>query len=319
MKHGNIPKLIKLMEVVLMITLFSVLTGCGEDSAAQIDTSDLPEMPPAFIKEQPDLPGELVGVCYEYSAGSMNYHTEFAIDVTNEEMVHCEYWGSSNSDMVQKDNVPITEDQWADVEKAVLDLWGVWEEIPDNVLNQKSDQEDEMFVLDGGDYNRWWLTWKTEEGLKKIQYYYPGDIRITTLSDILRNLADGKKRKITWYEAPVLSQATYINDKTDCSFQCTWWDGENSGYRLIVRFKDGAQEISIHEHVDDSIWETARPAFEWIDPDSFEDGSYSDPVVLNLKYSDQSYKSIKLDNKTVETIEPYLKILTLKYLEEKDN
>ena len=114
-----------------MITLFSVLTGCGEDSAAQIDTSDLPEMPPAFIKEQPDLPGELVGVCYEYSAGSMNYHTEFAIDLNPEEVVHCEYWGSSSTDMVRKDNVPVTEEQWADVEKAVTGLMGVWEEIPE--------------------------------------------------------------------------------------------------------------------------------------------------------------------------------------------
>ena len=131
MRHKNLNKIIRLVGVVLMITFISCLTGCGTDIHDPIDTSDLPEMPPAFTSEDPETPGKLVGVCYEYSAGSMNYHTEFAIDLNPEEVVHCEYWGSSSTDMVRKDNVPVTEEQWADVEKAVTGLMGVWEEIPE--------------------------------------------------------------------------------------------------------------------------------------------------------------------------------------------
>ena len=300
-----------------MMSLLTFLFGCAGKKPTPIDTTDLGEMPPAFVKEMPDVPGKLTGIKYEYSAGSMVYHSEFAIDLIEDEIVSCEYWGRSNSDMVTKEHAPIKDTQWQDVEKAVMDLWGVWEEIPDKILNAEPDTDMDFYVLDGGGYNRWWLTWETDEGTKTIQYYYPSDRRITTLIDILQNIADGGNRKITWYEQPTLTAATYINDKTDCSFQCTWWDGENSGYRLIVRFNEGSEKVDIYDHADESIWEAARPAFEWLDPEQYPDGSYSDPVCLNLQYSDQSYKTIKLDKKTVNIIEPYLRKLTLKYLNDK--
>ena len=308
----------KILGVILIMSLLSSLFGCTAKKTPQYTTAE--DFPLAYEKPVPELPGKLVGVTHESSAGSMEFATEFAIDVAPEQILHCEYWDLNvkRDEMIRKDNVPITEQQWADVEKAVLDLWGSWEEIPEEVLNQPDDPE--YFVLDGGDYNRWWLSWETADGVQKVRYYAPADRRIVTLNTILEELAHPTGRKIEWVEPPVLSGATYINDTTDMSFQCNWWnlpEGPKEGYRLIVRFEEGGENISIYDQTDASIWEAAKPAFAWLNPDDFEHGSYKDKIMLSLYYSDGTQKSLKLDKKTAEAIEPYLRQLTLEYLEQK--
>ena len=137
---------------------------------------------------------------------------------------------------------------------------------------------------------------------------------------ILEELAHPTGRKIEWVEPPVLSGATYINDTTDMSFQCNWWnlpEGPKEGYRLIVRFEEGGENISIYDQTDDAVWNAAKPAFAWLNPDDFEHGSYKDKIMLSLYYSDGTQKSLKLDKKSAESIEPYLRQLTLEYLEQK--
>ena len=300
-----------------MLSLIASLFGCTSGPALTTDPGDLPE---AYVKPVPELPGKLAGVTHESSAGSMEWGTEFAIDLVPEEILHCEYWDlNANRDhMMQRDHVAITASQWADVEKAVLGLWGVWEEIPESVLNYEPDPD--LQILDGGDYNRWWLTWETEEGTKKIQYYYPNDRRILTLTALLEELAQPQGRKIEWYELPELSGATYINDKTDMSFQCNWWDLPKSakeGYRFIVRFTQNGEKIDVYDKAPASVWEAAKPAFAWINPDDFERGGYQNPIVLSLYYSDGTQTTLKLDKKTAAVFEGYLRQLTLDYLEQK--
>ena len=177
----------KILGVILIMSLFTSLFGCTAKKTPQYTTAE--DFPPAYEKPVPELPGKLVGVTHESSAGSMEFATEFAIDVAPEQILHCEYWDLNvkRDEMICKDNVPITEQQWADVEKAVLDLWGSWEEIPEEILNQPDDTE--YFVLDGGDYDRWWLSWETEDGVQKVRYYAPADRRILTLDAVLEELA----------------------------------------------------------------------------------------------------------------------------------
>ena len=308
----------KILGVILIMSLLSSLFGCTAAKTPQYTTAE--DFPPAYEKPVPELPGKLVGVTHESSAGSMEFATEFAIDVTPTEILHCEYWDLDvkRDEIIRKGNLPISEAQWADVEKAVLDLWGVWEELPDETANKPEDPE--IFVLDGGDYNRWWLTWETAEGTEKIRYYNPADRRILTLNALLEELAHPTGRKIEWYTLPELSGATYINDKTDMSFQCNWWnlpEGPEQGYRLIVRFEEGGEKVNIYDQADASIWEAAKPAFAWLNPDDFDYGSYKNPITLSLYYSDGTQDSLKLDTKTANAIEPYLRQLTLEYLGQK--
>ena len=309
----------KLTEVILMLSLTAALFGCTKSPA--VTPLDPADFPAAHEKAAPELPGKLAGVRHESSAGSMEFASEFAIELTPEEIVHCEYWDldKDRSHMLSRDRVAIMDSQWADVEKAVLDLWGVWEEIPEEVLNKKPDPN--VQILDGGDYNRWWLTWEKADGSREtVRYYYPGDRRIVTLKDLLEELANPKGREIVWYEPPSLCGATYINDKTDMSFQCNWWEpskGSAEGYRFIVRFKEDGQKVNIYDQAKPSVWEAAKPAFAWLDPEQYDYGSYKDPITLSLYYSDGSQKSLKLDKETAQTIEPYLRKLTLEYLEQK--
>jgi hypothetical protein len=41
--------------------------------------------------------------------------------------------------------------------------------------------------------------------------------------------------------------------------------------------------------------------------------------VLNVTYTDQSYKTVDLDDETAAIIEPYLRELTLLYLDQKSD
>lgn len=302
-----------ILEVILIMTLISSIFGCG--NKANGGSPDTVELPPAFVPEIPEAPGELIGVTMEYSAGSMVWGTEFDIDLTESEMVSCAYWDHEGdmSQMTTKEHVPVTEEQWADVKKAVMDLWGSWEEIPENVLNKKPDPN--IQVLDGGGYNRWWLTWKTEDGTQKIRYYYPSDRRAATLNDILMEIADPKGREIRWYDPPYLRGVYYYDEKTGFSFQCKPNDEDESDYRLIVYMNGIGGEGRIDDNTGKEFWDKARPAFEWLDPSRYEDGSYNDRIALSLYYSDGTQKTIKPDKKSVDIIESYLKTLSQEYMD----
>ena len=113
---GQVIKII--LEVILVMTLISSVFGCG--NKAPQGTADPAGLPPAFTPELPEIPGELIGVTKEYSAGSMEWGTEFDIDINAEEIVSCAYWDREGdmSEMTRKEHVPITEAQWTDVKKA---------------------------------------------------------------------------------------------------------------------------------------------------------------------------------------------------------
>lgn len=303
-----------ILEVILIMTLISSVFGCGNKTKQE--NPDPKDLPPAFVPEVPEAPGELVGVTKEYSAGSMEWGTEFSIYINPEEIVSCAYWDHEGdmSEMTRKEHVPITEEQWADVKKAVMDLWGSWEVMPESVINQKPDPD--IQALDGGGYDRWWLTWKTADGTEKIRYYNPSDRRVLTLDEVLRETADPKGRKIEWYDPPYAYGAYYRNEKSGFSFQCTHRNEGEKDYRLIVYF-EGIGGESVDCRADAAIWEKVWPAFAWLDPGEFEDESYNDEISLSLYYSDGSQETLKLDKSSADIIEPYLRSLAKEYAENK--
>ena len=80
----------KILGVILIMSLLFSLFGCTAKKTPQYTTAE--DFPPAYEKPVPELPGKLVGVTHESSAGSMEFATEFAIDVAPEQILHCEYW-----------------------------------------------------------------------------------------------------------------------------------------------------------------------------------------------------------------------------------
>ena len=306
--------------VIIMLSIFTTLfAGCTGEAKVTV--------PDPVVKEVPPAPGELVGVIHESSGGTMNWRSEFAIEVSPDEIVHCEYWPEPkegepvdyDASISTRDREAISGEQWADIKKAALDLWGVWEEVPEGTKSVDTSSFPDIEILDGGDYSRWYLIWKTEDGqTEKRQYYNNSDRRIRTLTDLLHELADPQGREIVWYEPPVLCGATYINSKTHCSFQCNWWGSTaDEGYRFITRFTEDGEEVDVYDQTDSAVWEKAFDAFCRIDPDKFEYGSYTDDISLSLYYSDYSQKSLKLNKQTAAWLEPMLREIALDYVHSK--
>ncbi|MBQ3860750.1 MAG: hypothetical protein II779_09480, partial [Clostridia bacterium] len=145
--------IIILTGVILMTSLLTLLAGCFRKISGgnEPETSGTSFTPPAVT-----MPAELRRIKLESSAGSMEYHTEFAIEVTPEEIVHAEYWpeeGTDSIDIPTKSHVPITAEQWADLEKIVGDLYPELRTIPDQDDSEPLTIDgEEIEILDGGDY-----------------------------------------------------------------------------------------------------------------------------------------------------------------------
>jgi len=168
----------RLMAMLLAAVMaFSGLTGCKKQE------------PQPMIPETPELPGTLVGVNYA-TGGGMMAHSDFRIHLNRKEIELTEFWPEEYADeMTVLEHVPVTQQQWADVETVILELYldGKLEAYkpspkPDNRVL-------EGLVLDGGDYTNLSLIWETANGTQEIGYRWPGDRRALTLTELLQELA----------------------------------------------------------------------------------------------------------------------------------
>ncbi|MBQ4350237.1 MAG: hypothetical protein II768_03185 [Clostridia bacterium] len=297
MKHN--ARAILFTEVILLSILSLLFGGCIRKIPAAPD-------PPVPAADE-SLPGELVGIRHESSGGSMVYRSEFAIEVTPDEIVHAEYWPENyRRDMVVRDHVPIKASQWADLEKITRILWPLMKEVtpyePDEDLFADGE---EIFVLDGGDYNRWYFTWKTDEGERTIQVYAPQDRRITTLRDLLRELAEPIGRKIVWYDPPKLDGIYFCSDEDRYSYQCTCDRDEKDLYRCYFYFIENGERKSVSATTDGKVWQKVYDFCEPLNLAAFPEGNGmigGDPLTCTLYYDDGRQKTVIPDEATVEKL-----------------
>ena len=119
-------------------------------------------------KESVTPPGTLTGVMYSDSGG-MTVRDDFFIWLSPGAIVETFYYpeeppkGVGWHDQFEKEDVPITAEQWADVEQVVLELY-------------------------------------PEEGEQRIKYSSPNDKRISTLVALLKELVDPIGREIPRYD-----------------------------------------------------------------------------------------------------------------------
>ena len=321
-KYGGI---IRFTEVLIIMGLFSLLAGCigqGGDDTDVTSTrrhkndkviESVSELPPAYVYTPDPMPGKFVGIKFEYSGGSMNFATEFDIDVNPAEIVYTSFWDldKTRDGMITKEHIAITNDQWSDVEKAVTDLWnnGKWQAIPEEILNRKPSRSDE-YELDGGDYSRWYLTFETDNGTETIQYYNPSDRRVITLSDVLKEIADPKGRKIEWFEEPYVTGVYYWNNSSDYSFQCTRQDADSDkSYNLFIHDKKNKDKQYISKTVKKSVFEDVWPTFAWIDT-SNATSSFDLKIGVTFYYSDGTQRSFEIDKKYAAVMDDILRQYT---------
>lgn len=160
--------------LVLLLTL-GLLGGCGAAGENE-GSGDIP-------------PGTLVRLEYTRVRGTVAGE-DFSLSLSPEEILWASYWAEEDGGYrpEETEHVPITPDQWAEVEQEVLDLYPalaplVWQE-PD----QQGEWAD-VQMLDGGDRDEFTLTWQTGEGEETLTYSKPNDPGVLTLIPLLEELA----------------------------------------------------------------------------------------------------------------------------------
>ena len=151
-------------------------------------------------------PGTLTGVMYSYSGG-MTVRNDFFIWLSPDAIVETFYYpeeppkGVGWHDRFEKENVPISAEQWADVEQVVLELYPLMKPKPEPRIDLWSSLGRWLGgVKDEVSSSSITLIWDTEEGEQRIKYSSPNDKRISTLVALLKELADPIGREIPLYD-----------------------------------------------------------------------------------------------------------------------
>ena len=158
-------------------------------------------------KESVTPPGTLTGVMYSDSGG-MTVRDDFFIWLSPGAIVETFYYpeeppkGVGWHDQFEKEDVPITAEQWADVEQVVLELYPLMKPKPEPRIDLWSSLGRWLGgVKDEVSSSSITLIWDTEEGEQRIKYSSsPNDKRISTLVALLKELADPIGREIPLYD-----------------------------------------------------------------------------------------------------------------------
>jgi len=157
-------------------------------------------------KESVTPPGTLTGVMYSDSGG-MTVRDDFFIWLSPGAIVETFYYpeeppkGVGWHDRFEKENVPISAEQWTDVEQVVLELYPLMKLKPEPRIDLWSSLGRWLGgVKDEVSSSSITLIWDTEEGEQRIKYSSPNDKRISTLVALLKELADPIGREIPRYD-----------------------------------------------------------------------------------------------------------------------
>lgn len=288
--------------VLATVMALTGLTGCRKNE------------PQPVIPDTPEQPGTLVGVNYATGSGMMA-HSEFLIRLNRQEIEHTEFWPEAEyaNDITVCDHIPITKQQWADVEAVVL---GMYQDGALEAYQPAAAPENDFmdaFVLDGGDYTVFSLVWQTESGTEEIGYYWPNDRRVITLMDLLKGLADPQGREITWYETPKMDEIYFtrdhrVNTKRDYSFQLhyTSYDEVDPHWELIYYLGKHGAVSKGRVRLEEADWDNFVSFAEELQLEYFPDSTKSDKWFrCTLYYSDDTSRSILLNEETEQALYDY--------------
>ena len=195
MKHGRRAAVLCTAALALILLLAGALYLKQQGGSSPMQT------------ESSTPPGTLSGVMYGYSGG-MTVREDFFIWLSPEAIVETFYYpeeppkGVGWHDRFEKENVPISAQQWTDVEQVVLELYPLMKPKPEPRIDlwsslgrwlggAKDDEVSSSSIT---------LIWDTEEGEQRIKYSSPNDKRISTLVALLKELADPIGREIPRYD-----------------------------------------------------------------------------------------------------------------------
>lgn len=161
--------------VISVVAFMFVLSACGGNDAG--DETDSEEV----------TMDNLIGVRYNRQSG-MVWGEDFYADIRQNEIIHTRFYPETDerSDYVVADNVPITEEQWQELEagiKEILPLLKKVEKTEPGFFDKILDKA--VQPTDGPDYNDFYLIWDDEV---VVQYYTLGDDRFYKILKLMEEI-----------------------------------------------------------------------------------------------------------------------------------
>ena len=167
------------IRVLLVVMSVLILSGCGKDAE------------PA----SPQSLGTLAAIEYSRRV-DMVWGENYSVRVSPSKIVFVEYFVEEDSDYRFETGISLKEDQWQQLETAVLELLpGLTEIKPQKEpLWKRLFKKEEPFLLDGADSSTLCLDWETEEGIVSVSYSWKNDDpKAHQLIDLLYALQENSK------------------------------------------------------------------------------------------------------------------------------
>ena len=273
-------------------------------------------------------PGTLVGIKYESSGGSMEFHSEFSIEANEKEIVRAEYWkdyyfsdeeyemdeaelekidsigrvaanigGYDEDKRVVKENVPMDAELWTALTEEMEYLKPQLKEVVPAAHNN----DDDEYILDGGDYTNLYLTWEKDGETSTAQYYIMSGKRWSSVHQIFLEMARPVGRDLRRIGETQL--VTVFLSTPSYSYQASPVDGSDEYYYFVHGDKAGSDRISNDQ------WQVIRSFFEAYDVSKYEEGSEDKKhqYILKFRYNDDIYKYYRLDKKDAEELRTFFK------------
>ena len=259
---------------------------------------------------------------YESSGGSMCFHSEFEIEADAAEVIRTAYWSdvsyslsedraepgvleaidstfrtSEKDEMTVREHIPMNTALW---DALCEELGYLWEQLrPVEKRSELTAPDPDMFVLDGGDYQRLYLTRERDGTEQTVQYYPPSGNRWYSVIEILREMVRPVGRDLCRIGETLITEL-YLK-APEYSYQITP-AGNSGGYYYFVH-GDSSDRSSITREQ----WLTVRDYLSGLDIPAAGSGSGGERYSLRLKYNDGISREVKIDKGLAEEIRGFLK------------
>ena len=252
----------------------------------------------------------------------MCFHSEFEIQADAGEVTRTAYW-SDNTYSIAEDNAD-TEvlekidntyrtsdtDEMTVREHIPMDtaLWSaLCEELeylkeqlkPVESLKKALTPDIDMFVLDGGDYQRLYLTWDNNGTEQTVQYYAPSGNRWFSVLEILHEMVRPIGRDL--HRIGETQMTEFFLKTPKYSYQITPIKDSDDYYFFVHGDESGKDRVTREQ------WLTVRDFMSGLDVSDFKSGKYEDNYYLRLKYNDGINKNLEINKRLAEHIREYIR------------
>lgn len=250
----------------------------------------------------------------------MNYHSEFEIEADSEEIIRTAYWDgnyfgeeestkketlaeidcsfrtSSPDEMTVREHIPMNSVLWNALTEETEYLKEQLRPVKKNDLPKLPDPD--VFVLDGGDYQRLYLTWDIDGSEQTVQYYSPSGNRWYSFMAILHEMARPVGRDLCRIGETVITE--FFLKAPEYSYQITPVKDSNDYYFFVHGDKSDKDRVTREQ------WLTVREFLNGLDVSDFGSGKYEDKYFLRLNYNDGINKNLEINKNLAEQIREYI-------------